>query len=77
MSNLETSHFNISAVDGKIGVDIDGTFGELVNLFANVMADNEDLKEVMISALMAVQMSEEDEVGGSEELLPGGIVGEA
>lgn len=82
MSNLETpkTYFNISVINEGINVEIDGTAGDLVNLFANVLSDNSDIKEVIIMALMAIEMKEQEsgEVDGAlESLIQNTPMGEA
>jgi hypothetical protein len=42
--------------EDQIAVECEGSGGELMNLFANVMNDNKDIKEVMVMALMALEM---------------------
>ena len=42
--------------ENQIHVECEGSGGELMNLFANVMNDNDDIKEVIVMALMALEM---------------------
>jgi hypothetical protein len=82
MSNQETqsTYFKVEVIDSKIQVEVDGTFGDLVNLFANVFSDNEDLKQVAVMALMAVEMKDQesgDEDGALESLIQNTPMGEA
>ncbi len=49
--------FNVRMTEeDQIAVECEGSGGELMNLFANVMNDNKDIKEVMVMALMALEM---------------------
>ena len=52
--------------EDQIAVECEGSGGELMNLFANVMNDNEDIKEVIVMALMALEMRENE--GNGDEL---------
>ena len=42
--------------ENQIHVECEGSGGDLMNLFANVMNDNDDIKEVIVMALMALEM---------------------
>lgn len=82
MSNQETqsTYFKVEVIDSRIKVEVDGTFGDLVNLFANVFSDNEDLKQVAVMALMAIEMKDQesgDEDGALESLIQNTPMGEA
>jgi hypothetical protein len=56
--------FKIELTDeDQIHVECDGTGQELMNLFANVINDNQDLAEVITLALMAVSMRKDEENG--------------
>lgn len=82
MSNQETqsTYFKVEVIDSRIQVEVDGTFGDLVNLFANVFSDNEDLKQVAVMALMAIEMKDQesgDEDGALESLIQNTPMGEA
>lgn len=82
MSNQETqsTYFKVEVIDSRIQVEVDGTFGDLVNLFANVFSDNEDLKQVAVMALMAIEMKDQesgDEDGALESLIQNTPTGEA
>ena len=57
-------YFKIELTDeDQIHVECDGTGQELMNLFANVINDNQDLAEVITLALMAVSMRKDEENG--------------
>ena len=47
--------------ENQIHVECEGSGGELMNLFANVMNDNDDIKEVIVMALMALEMRASEE----------------
>ena len=51
--------------ENQIHVECEGSGGELMNLFANVMNDNDDIREVIVMALMALEM-QADEAAGAE-----------
>ena len=66
--------FSISTQGGEDGmkVEVEGNAKDLMTLFANVIADNDDLEMVIMMALMSVHASrakEEGGEGGLEELL--------
>lgn len=50
------TYFLAEITDEGIHVEVNGTGGDLMNLFANVINDNEDLAEVIKMAIVAVDM---------------------
>lgn len=56
MSQENKTYFLAEITDDGIHVEVNGTGGDLMNLFANVIADNEDLAEVIKMAIVAVDM---------------------
>lgn len=50
------TYFLAEITEEGIHVEVNGTGGDLMNLFANVIADNEDLAEVIKMAIVAVDM---------------------
>jgi hypothetical protein len=51
--------FHMDDDGDSISIKVEGTAGDLINLFANTMAENDDLKKVIEMALMAVDMKAE------------------
>ena len=58
MNQENRTYFLAEFTEEGIHVEVNGTGGELVNLFANVIADNDDLAEVIKMAIFAVEMKE-------------------
>jgi hypothetical protein len=56
MSQENKTYFLAEFTEEGIHVEVNGTGGDLMNLFANVIADNEDLAEVIKMAIVAVDM---------------------
>lgn len=56
MSQENKTYFLAEITEEGIHVEVNGTGGDLMNLFANVIADNEDLAEVIKMAIVAVDM---------------------
>jgi len=62
--------FNVRMTEeNQIHVECEGKGGELMNLFANVMNDNEEIKEVIVMALMALEMRASEEGEPSDEAI--------
>jgi hypothetical protein len=55
--------------ENQIHVECEGSGGELMNLFANVMNDNNDIKEVIVMALMALEMRADEEGGLNDDAI--------
>jgi hypothetical protein len=55
--------------ENQIHVECEGSGSELMNLFANVMNDNNDIKEVIVMALMALEMRASEEEGPSDDAI--------
>ena len=58
MNQENRTYFLAEFTEEGIHVEVNGTGGELVNLFANVISDNDDLAEVIKMAIFAVEMKE-------------------
>lgn len=56
MSQENKTYFLAEITEEGIHVEVNGTGGDLMNLFANVINDNEDLAEVIKMAIVAVDM---------------------
>ena len=58
MNQENKTYFLAEFTEEGIHVEVNGTGGDLVNLFANVISDNGDLAEVIKMAIFAVEMKE-------------------
>jgi hypothetical protein len=47
--------------EGKIALQVNGTGKELINLFANVIAESEDMATIIKMAIMAVEMDDKSD----------------
>lgn len=56
MSQENKTYFLAEITEEGIHVEVNGTGGDLMNLFANVINDNEDLAEIIKMAIVAVDM---------------------
>ena len=56
MNQEKKAYFLVETTEEGLHVEVNGTGRELVNLFANVIADNDDLAEVIKMAIFAVEM---------------------
>jgi hypothetical protein len=63
--------------EDQIAVECEGSGGELMNLFANVMNDNEDIKEVIVMALMALEMRASEGEEASDTMIASALSGNA
>ena len=62
--NNKKPYFRVELTENdQIHVECDGSGQELMNLFANVINDNQDLAEVITLALMVVSMRKDEEAG--------------
>jgi hypothetical protein len=62
--NNKKPYFRVELTENdQIHIECDGSGQELMNLFANVINDNQDLAEVITLALMAVSMRKDEEAG--------------
>jgi hypothetical protein len=70
--------FNVRMTEeDQIAVECEGSGGELMNLFANVMNDNKDIKEVMVMALMALEMRASEGEEASDAMIASALSGNA
>lgn len=68
--------FNVRMTEeDQIAVECEGSGGELMNLFANVMNDNEDIKEVIVMALMALEMRASEGEEASDAMIASALSG--
>jgi len=61
--------------EDQIAVECEGSGGELMNLFANVMNDNKDIKEVIVMALMALEMRASEGEEASDAMIASALSG--
>ena len=70
----EKCYFLLSEIDdNSMELKVNGSFKDLVNLFANVLEDSEDMANVIRYALLAVEFKNssnhtDDEDGANEQL---------
>ena len=70
--------FNVRMTEeDQIAVECEGSGGELMNLFANVMNDNDDIKEVIVMALMALEMRASEGEEASDAMIASALSGNA
>lgn len=70
--------FNVRMTEeDQIAVECEGSGGELMNLFANVMNDNKDIKEVIVMALMALEMRASEGEEASDAMIASALSGNA
>lgn len=55
--------FHIEDNGENISIRVEGNANDLINLFANAMVENKDIKKVIELALFAIEISEEEEAG--------------
>jgi hypothetical protein len=68
--------FNVRMTEeDQIAVECEGSGGELMNLFANVMNDNKDIKEVIVMALMALEMRASEGEEASDAMIASALSG--
>ena len=68
--------FNVRMTEeDQIAVECEGSGGELMNLFANVMNDNKDMKEVIVMALMALEMRASEGEEASDAMIASALSG--
>lgn len=56
MDQNKRTFFKAEFTEDGIHVEVEGNGGDLMNLFANVIADNDDIAEVIKMAIFAVDM---------------------
>ena len=61
--------FHIEDNGEKILVKVEGKAGDLINLFANVFNNNEDMRKVVELALMSIDMKNGKEVDPMKALM--------
>jgi hypothetical protein len=64
--NQEKLIFSLVGEESGMNVEIEGSAPDLINLLANAIDDNEDIKMVVSLALMAVQMKNKNEAGSED-----------
>ena len=63
--------FHIDDNGDTVSIKVEGKAVDLINLFANAMFENKDIKKVIELALFAIEIKEEEEAGdGVEEDSP-------
>ena len=59
--------FHLDDNGDRISVKVEGNAMDLINLFANAMVENDDIRKVIAMALMTIDMTVEDEGDDSSD----------